>query len=60
MLNSLRWEQMRNGIQDYECLWLLENKIASMKASGFSPRVAELIEPDAAGSGDRLAGGPDL
>ena len=26
LLNSLRWEQMRNGIQDYECLWLLEEK----------------------------------
>ena len=36
---------MRNGIQDYECLWLLEDKIASLKASPLSPRVAELIEP---------------
>jgi hypothetical protein len=44
LLNSLRWEQMRNGIQDYECLWLLENKIAQIKAT-LSPRVAELIEP---------------
>ena len=33
LLNSLRWEQMRNGIQDYECLWLLENKIAQIKAT---------------------------
>jgi hypothetical protein len=31
LLDSLRWEQMRNGLQDYECLWLLENKIAEMK-----------------------------
>jgi len=44
LLNSLRWEQMRNGLQDYECLWLLENKIAGIKAT-LSPRVAELIEP---------------
>ena len=27
LLDSLRWEQMRNGIQDYECLRLLEEKI---------------------------------
>jgi hypothetical protein len=44
LLNSLRWEQMRNGLQDYECLWLLEDKIAEMRAK-LSPRVAELIEP---------------
>jgi len=44
VLNSLRWEQMRNGLQDYECLWLLEDKIAAVRAT-LSPRVAELIEP---------------
>lgn len=44
LLNSLRWEQMRNGLQDYECLWLLEDKIARIRAE-LSPRVAELIEP---------------
>jgi hypothetical protein len=44
LLNSLRWEQMRNGIEDYECLWLLENKISQIKAT-LSPRVAELIQP---------------
>ena len=31
LLNSLRWEQMRNGIQDYEYFWLLEKKIRAMK-----------------------------
>jgi len=31
LINSLRWEQMRNGIQDYEYLWMLENKIRKMK-----------------------------
>jgi hypothetical protein len=44
LLNSLRWEQMRNGLQDYECLWLLENRISQLKAT-LSPRVAALIEP---------------
>lgn len=33
VLNSLRWEEMRNGIQDYEYLWLLENKIKGLKNS---------------------------
>ncbi len=44
LLNSLRWEQMRNGIQDYECLWLLENRLSEIRA-GLSPRVAALIDP---------------
>ncbi len=33
LLNSLRWEQMRNGIQDYEYLWMLENEIRHLKDS---------------------------
>ena len=44
LLNSLRWEQMRNGLQDYECLWLLENAITRIKGK-LEPRVASLIEP---------------
>ena len=44
LLDSLRWEQMRNGIQDYEYLWLLQDKVQQMKA-GMSNRVASLIEP---------------
>jgi hypothetical protein len=33
VLNSLRWEQMRNGIQDYECFMMLEEKICNLKDS---------------------------
>ena len=44
LINSLRWEQMRNGLQDYECLWLLENKVAQLRAR-CSSRVAQLIDP---------------
>lgn len=44
LLNSLRWEQMRNGLQDYECLGLLEDRIAALKAT-LSPRAAAFIEP---------------
>jgi len=44
LLNSLRWEQMRNGIQDYEYLWLLEDKIRQMKGN-MSQRTSSLIDP---------------
>ncbi|MFA7174122.1 MAG: glycoside hydrolase domain-containing protein [Kiritimatiellia bacterium] len=44
LLNSLRWEQMRNGLQDYECLWLLEDKTRQLLAT-LSPRAAKLIKP---------------
>jgi len=33
VLNSLRWEQMRNGIQDYEYFWMLEDRIRALKDS---------------------------
>ena len=33
VLNSIRWEQMRNGIQDYEYLWMLESGIKALKDS---------------------------
>lgn len=48
LLDSLRWEQMRGGIQDYECLWLLEDKTARIKAT-LSRRVAQLIQPSRRG-----------
>jgi hypothetical protein len=44
LLDSLRWEQMRNGIQDYEYLHLLEAKIRQIQG-GMSPRVSSLIDP---------------
>jgi hypothetical protein len=31
LINSLRWEQMRNGIQDYEYFRMLEDKITEIK-----------------------------
>ncbi len=33
VLNSLRWEQMRNGLQDYEYFWMLEKKTEALKDS---------------------------
>jgi len=33
VLNSLRWEEMRNGIQDYEYFWMLESKIKTLRDS---------------------------
>jgi hypothetical protein len=43
LINSLRWEQMRNGIQDYEYFWMLEDKIKKIKA-GLGERLS-IIEP---------------
>ena len=31
IVNSIRWEETRNGLQDYEYLWLLEQKIQKIK-----------------------------
>lgn len=47
LLNSLRWEQMRNGLQDYEYFWLLEDKISRIKA-GLSERLS-IIDPSCRG-----------
>ena len=33
VINSIRWEEMRNGIQDYEYFWMLENKTRELKDS---------------------------
>jgi hypothetical protein len=44
LINSLRWEQMRNGIQDYEYLWMLENKISQIKDVLGEP-LSTMIEP---------------
>jgi len=44
LINSLRWEQMRNGIQDYEYLWMLEDKIENVKDK-LSERLSGMIEP---------------
>ena len=44
LIDSLRWEQMRNGLQDYECLWLLEQKTSQIKAT-LAPRAAGFIDP---------------
>jgi len=47
LLCSLRWEQMRNGLQDYEYLWMLEDKISRIKA-GLSERLS-MIDPSRRG-----------
>jgi len=48
LLNSLRWEQMRNGLQDYECMWLLQSRTDQIRTS-LSQRASELIEPSRRG-----------
>jgi hypothetical protein len=49
LINSLRWEQMRNGIQDYEYFWMLENKINKMRET-LSERLSKMIEPSRRGT----------
>jgi hypothetical protein len=44
LLDSLRWEQMRNGLEDYECLWLLEHRISEIRSS-LSTRAGAFIDP---------------
>jgi hypothetical protein len=34
---SIRWELLRDGIEDYEYLWLLREQIARLKESGADP-----------------------
>lgn len=48
LINSLRWEQMRNGIQDYEYFWMLENKISKIRET-LSERLSKMIEPSRRG-----------
>jgi len=48
LINSLRWEQMRNGIQDYEYFWMLENKISNLREM-LSERLSKMIEPSRRG-----------
>ena len=43
---SIRWELLRDGIEDYEYLWLLKQEIARLKQAGAPPdayREAELL-----------------
>jgi Glycoside hydrolase 123, catalytic domain/Glycoside hydrolase 123 N-terminal domain len=52
LIDSVRWEATRNGLQDYEYLWLLQDKIAEIKAK-VGPAAAWL---DPAQRGVELAG----
>ena len=48
LIDSLRWEQMRNGIQDYEYFRMLENKINKIRET-LSERLSKMIEPSRRG-----------
>lgn len=45
LINSLRWEQMRNGIQDYEYLWMLEKIINELLELDKSPKLIVQTNP---------------
>jgi len=40
-VNSIRWEMLREGIEDYEYFWLLHDKIEKLKASGAEKKIYE-------------------
>jgi hypothetical protein len=35
-INSVRWENLRDGMEDYEYLWLLRQEIARLESAGRS------------------------
>jgi hypothetical protein len=43
-VNSIRWEMLREGIEDYEYFWLLKDAINRLKAKGVSKEVYEKFE----------------
>jgi hypothetical protein len=47
-VGSIRLEQVREGVEDYEYLWLLDQLIADAKARRVSTREAERVRRDAA------------
>lgn len=48
IVSSIRLEQAREGVEDYETLWLLRERIASSKTSGRDTAAAEQALADAA------------
>jgi MYXO-CTERM domain-containing protein len=40
----MRWEQLREGIEDYEYFWLLKNKSAELKQSGVAASLVSQAE----------------
>ena len=36
-VDSIRWEMLRQGLQDYECLWMARRGIEDLRSSGTRP-----------------------
>ena len=43
-VDSYRWEQLRDGIEDYEYLWMLREAIAKKAGSPAARQAAALLE----------------
>jgi hypothetical protein len=43
-VNSIRWEMIREGIEDYEYFWMLAEKIKHLKENGRHPELAAEAE----------------
>jgi hypothetical protein len=36
-VDNIRWEMLRQGLQDYECLWMARRGIEDLRSSGTRP-----------------------
>ncbi len=45
-IESIRWEMLREGIEDYEAIQILKEKIKKLKQSGKNPELAERAEKE--------------
>ncbi len=45
-IESIRWEMLREGIEDYEAIQTLKEKIKKLKQSGENPELAERAEKE--------------
>jgi hypothetical protein len=40
-IDSIRWEMLRKGIEDYECLWLARHRLDALRITGRQPELVE-------------------
>jgi hypothetical protein len=38
-VDSIRWEMLRQGLQDYECLWMARKGVEDLRAAGLQPEL---------------------
>ena len=43
-VSSIRWEMLREGIEDYEYLWILREKVNQLESKKLDPETKDLVE----------------